>query len=160
RQEARRRKEKKKEKERARILAEEEEREQRRREKIARRYREKIKKKRELYFNMWKNFDIDAFSTIKAENIPWPYYNQDDDNTKKISKEGITEFLFDNDSADINEPDRRRILRQEQIKFHPDRWHRWIAKMQSEQEKNKILDRVNKISQILNALWNEVVEKS
>ncbi|CAG8540516.1 13244_t:CDS:2 [Ambispora gerdemannii] len=138
RQEARQRKEKKRERERARILAGEEERELKRREKVERRYREKIKKKRELYFSMWKSFDVDAYSTIKEE---------------------IIGFLFDNDDANINELDRRRILRQEQIKFHPDRWHRWIAKMQPEQEKNKILDRVNRISQILNALWDEVAEK-
>jgi len=96
-----------------------------------------------LYFSRWKNFDKE--NDIKSKHIPWPV-----DDPKNITQDSIVEFLFSGVSSTES---RRSILRQEQIRFHPDRWQKWTRKMRSEKEKLKIMDRVNQVSQALNALW-------
>ncbi|KAG9305553.1 hypothetical protein G9A89_003616 [Geosiphon pyriformis] len=146
-QEARHQKFKEKEREKARIFLEEQERNQRRKEKRTLRRQMMMKEQREIYYTRWQNFDSNSQDIIKAKNIPWPI-----ENVKEISKGNLDEFLF---SGIENRKQKRTILRQEQIRFHPDRWLKWLGRMEPGKETQKIMDRVNEISRLLNTLWEE-----
>ncbi|CAG8610419.1 20795_t:CDS:1 [Cetraspora pellucida] len=103
--------------------------------------------RRASYLARWNQFDINGQSSIMFKDIPWPTAD-----IKRLSKVDVEDFLLSTikDNSEI-----RSILRQEQIRFHPDRWHRWIKRMPSERQKKKIMETVTDISRIINVLCEE-----
>ncbi|CAG8633798.1 3223_t:CDS:2, partial [Scutellospora calospora] len=103
--------------------------------------------RRASYFASWNQFDINGQSSIEFKDIPWPTAN-----IKKLSKGDVEDFLL---SGVENNSEIRSILRQEQIRFHPDRWHRWIRRIPTEIQKKKIMETVTEVSRTINVLCEE-----
>ncbi|CAG8555239.1 12547_t:CDS:1 [Dentiscutata erythropus] len=103
--------------------------------------------RRALYLALWNQFDVNGQSSIEFKDIPWPTAD-----IKKLSKVSVEDFLLSGieDNSEI-----RSILRQEQIRFHPDRWHRWIRRVPTEKQKKKIMETVTEISRTINVLCEE-----
>ncbi|RIB13749.1 hypothetical protein C2G38_2097569 [Gigaspora rosea] len=111
------------------------------------RLREIRLERRALYLARWNQFDVNGQSSIEFKDIPWPTAD-----IKRPSKDSIDDFLLSGieDNSEI-----RTILRQEQIRFHPDRWHRWIKRVPTERQKKKIMETVTEISRTINVLYEE-----
>ncbi|CAG8744494.1 10813_t:CDS:2, partial [Racocetra fulgida] len=90
------------------------------------------------YLAHWNQFDINGQSSVVFKDIPWPTTD-----IRRLSKVDVEDFLL---SGIKDDSEIRSILRQEQIRFHPDRWHRWIKRMPSERQKKKIMETVTEIS--------------
>ncbi|CAG8457743.1 1516_t:CDS:1, partial [Dentiscutata heterogama] len=103
--------------------------------------------RRALYLARWKQFDVNGQSSIEFKDIPWPTAD-----IKRLSKVSVEDFLLSGieDNSEI-----RSILRQERIRFHPDRWHRWIRRVPTEKQKKKIMETVTEISRTINVLCEE-----
>ncbi|KAK6194454.1 hypothetical protein SNE40_000086 [Patella caerulea] len=79
---------------------------------------------------------------IKYNDIPWPFRT-------KLSE--ITDILFC-DFNDKNSDSYRKYLREQQVRWHPDKFRQNFVEYLAEGEKEEILDRVTEISQFLNKL--------
>ncbi|RHZ86721.1 hypothetical protein Glove_46g95 [Diversispora epigaea] len=142
-----REKERQKRKAESRAKAEKEEKERERREK---RYRNQLnQERRDEYFKKWNEFDIKGDSIIKFQDIPWPIKD-----ITKLTRKNVEEFLLFgiNDHLEI-----KSLLRNEQIRFHPDRWQRFIKRIPTDKQREKIMNTVTEISRAINVLVEERV---
>ncbi|CAG8515345.1 7319_t:CDS:10 [Diversispora eburnea] len=90
------------------------------------------------YFKKWNEFDIKGDSIIKFQDIPWPIKD-----ITKLTRKNVEEFLLYgiNDRLEI-----KSMLRNEQIRFHPDRWQRFIKRIPTDKQREKIMNTVTEIS--------------
>ncbi|CAG8546790.1 4951_t:CDS:1 [Acaulospora colombiana] len=143
REEKLRKKEEEKKRMMDRLRAEEKEREIREQEKKTHLKREK----RALYLTRWNQFDVKGNSIIEFKDIPWPV-----DDITQLTRQSIEEFLLSGIKSDSEV---RSILRREQIRFHPDRWHRFVKRIPTDKQWKKIMNTVTEVSRMLNVLIEE-----
>eukprot|EP00039_Didymoeca_costata_P021223 m.343820 g.343820 ORF g.343820 m.343820 type:complete len:385 (-) comp23402_c0_seq1:133-1287(-) len=90
---------------------------------------------------------VEAFFSLPAKdrdysfiNIPWP---------PEESADELSAILFYNVN---NEEERKKIIKKEQIRWHPDKWSGQLNGRVSDEEKEKIMNRITEISKIFNTL--------
>ncbi len=104
-----------------------------------------MKKKYEEKFT--KLLGMEAEGMIGFSNIPWPH-------AKKTGLERIKEFLL----CDIDEKDeetKKKYLKDQQVRWHPDRFTQKFDGKLKEEDKEKIMGKVKDISQAINVLISE-----
>ncbi|CAG8534274.1 2892_t:CDS:1 [Acaulospora morrowiae] len=102
---------------------------------------------RALYLNRWSQFDVKGESPIEFADIPWPV-----DDIIHLTRKNIEEFLLSGIESDS---EIKSTLRREQIRFHPDRWHRFDKRIPTDKQRKKIMNTVTEISRMVNVLIEE-----
>ena len=86
---------------------------------------------------------------IGYSDIPWPYQ-------KETGIKGMKDFLLCN----VNQSDTKNLkkyLRDQQVRWHPDKFVQKCGHLLNENQKEKIMKRVNQVSQELNRVIDEVL---
>ncbi|CAO3685045.1 unnamed protein product [Rhizopus stolonifer] len=89
---------------------------------------------------------LEKLKVIKGRDIPWPI-------TRRVfSMDSVLSFMLNGGSGE----DIRKRVRQEQIKYHPDKFMtRVMSRFEgSENDKERVLAHMNEISGWLNEIWN------
>lgn len=118
------------------------------RRKMREKYEENMKKDKEnraiLKSKKYKGDMIKLLSgsnEIKYKDVPWPFTDNVSE-VKTVMFNGVT-----NDKETY-----KKCLRDEQIRWHPDKFEQKLGKRLFEGDRNKIMERVKEISQELNKL--------
>ena len=85
------------------------------------------------------------------DDIPWPLSK---DSSGDLTK--IEEFLFCNLDKETDEY--KKYLREQQVQWHPDKFLQKCGTRLKEQDKDKVMERVKEIAQILNQLSSGCVK--
>ncbi|KAG1442872.1 hypothetical protein G6F56_010883 [Rhizopus delemar] len=89
---------------------------------------------------------LEKLKVIKSRDIPWPI-------TRRVfSMDSVLSFMLNGGSSE----DIRKRVRQEQIKYHPDKFMtRVMSRFEgNEDDKERVLAHMNEISGWLNEIWN------
>ena len=89
--------------------------------------------------------------TVEYKDIPWPY-------PKEKGIRAIKDFLL----CDVQQNDvktLKKYLRDQQIRWHPDKFVQKCGNKLKPEEKDRIMKRVNQISQELNSIAEELLQK-
>lgn len=107
-----------------------------------------IQDTRTRYEEKWEQLENTPLIT-STKAIPWPMIDG------SFSQESLRKFL-----VQPNEPleTKRKAIRRVQMRYHPDKFtHRVLRKFQgSEQDKTRLMNKINSLSGWLNDLWQEV----
>ena len=85
------------------------------------------------------------------DDIPWPLSK---DSSGDLTK--IEEFLFCNLDKETDEY--KKYLREQQVQWHPDKFLQKCGTRLKEKDKDKVMERVKEIAQILNQLSSGCVK--
>ena len=133
---------------------------QRKLEKEHNEYIERVKKAKErqlaLFLELKQAYELqckvifhNSKEAVGYRDIPWPY-------PKEKGIRAMKDFLI----CDLNQNDKKTLkkyLRDQQVRWHPDKFVQKCGHLLKESEKDKILKRVNLVSQELNRIMDEVL---
>ncbi|KAG2222995.1 hypothetical protein INT45_012294 [Circinella minor] len=110
----------------------------------------KIHDSRSKYEELWKHVEATTTTVITKNEIPWPIAPG-----ASFSQQNVKEFLV---LATASLTDNKKVVRKEQLRYHPDKFiHRVLRKFEgTEKEKKRLTTKTNEVSGWLNELWQEL----
>lgn len=99
------------------------------------------------YESMFQKLSDETFTeSLRFQDVPWPAAE---------STEKSIEILF-HDVSKSNETLYKKYLREQQVRWHPDKFFQKFGNKIRESDKDEIMSRVNELSQALNKLNDDV----
>ena len=96
-------------------------------------------------------FERSNQTLFNVQDIPWPIVNSNHQSGVVLTADTVSELLFcDMDSSDAD--GKKTFLRDQQLQWHPDRFMQRCRQRMCEKSVDRIMEKVNLVSQILNAM--------